>query len=166
MVSISRKTTDKYPTSENHLRNELKTLQQTATYEQRPQNTNTKAPKRRRLSNSNSNSRCYNIRINMQFCGDTKSVDKNAKNIKKVKIQKYRKWRSLISGFNVVFLIVIVAPFFFNGLLCQGKIFNWILFYMYCVRTLCAKICTHTRSSDLRSELVFLLSIYWYLLVK
>lgn len=127
MVSIARKSADKYrsTTSENRLQNELKPLQQTTSYNHRQHNKNTKAQKR-----SNINSRCYNIRINMQFCDDTKSVDKNVKNTKKVKIQKYRKWRSLISGFNVVFLIVIVAPFYFNGLYCQGKIFNWI-FYVY-----------------------------------
>lgn len=129
MVSISRKSSAKYQstTSGNRLQNELNPLQQTS-YSHRQHNKNTKAHKR-----SYNNSRCYNIRINMQFCGDTKSVDKNAKNIKKVKIQKYRKWRSLISGFNVVFLIVIVAPFYFNGLFCQGKIFNWIFFM--CVNT-------------------------------
>lgn len=130
MVSILRKSTDKYQstTSKNHLQNELKPLQQTTTYNHRQLNKNTKAQKR--SYNNSNHSRCYNIRINMQFCDQTKSVDKNVKNIKKVKIQKYRKWRSLISGFNVVFLIVIVAPFYFNGLFCQGKIFNWI-FFMY-----------------------------------
>lgn len=124
MVSVSSQSTDKYQstTSENRLQNGLKPLQQTS-YNHRQHNKNTKAQKR-----SYTNSRCYTIGSNMQFCGDTKSVDKNAKNIKKVKTQKYRKWRSLISGFNVVFLIVIVSPFYFNGLFCQGKIFNWIFY--------------------------------------
>lgn len=129
MVAISRKSAS----SENRLQNELKPLQQQITsYNHRQHNKNTKATKAQKRSNINS--RCYNIRNNMQFCGDTKSVDKNVKNIKKVKIQKYRKWRSLISGFNVVFLIVIVAPFYFNGLFCQGKIFNWF-FSLFCVLT-------------------------------
>ncbi len=126
MVSIPRKSTD----SENCLQNELKQLQHTTSYDHRQHNNkNTKAQKR------HYNNRCYNIRINMPFCGDANRVDKNVKNIKKVKIQKYRKWRSLISGFNVVFLIVIVAPFYFNGLFCQGKIFNWIFFFVMCKHT-------------------------------
>lgn len=133
MVCIARNSSDKYQsaTSEDCLQNELKpSLPRTTSYDHHQQRKNTKAPtlKQQQLQQkqhrrSYNNGRCYNIQSKMQFCGDAKSADKNVKNFKKVKTQKYRKWRSLISGFNVVFLIVIVAPFYFNGLFCQGKIF-------------------------------------------